>query len=75
MNLKVLNEKQIQQEVFETLLKNMDFSKFLRFWSGLNLGQGDYLQLKDEIFAQETMETLYAKIVDHQEEMEGSEGM
>ena len=37
-----------------------------RFWAACNLGGGDYLKLKDELFAQETVASLYSKILEFQ---------
>ena len=64
--IKVNSEQQILQEGLQVLLANMEPSKVARFWAACNLGGGDYLKLKDELFAQETVASLYSKIVEFQ---------
>jgi hypothetical protein len=44
----------------------MEASAFARFWIACNLGKGDYLKLKDELFAQESVASLYSKILEFQ---------
>jgi hypothetical protein len=40
----------------------MDPSQVSWFWAACNVGSGDYLKLKDELFAQESVVSSYAKI-------------
>ena len=56
-----------EQQVLQVLLANMEPSKVARFWAACNVGSGDYLQLKDELFGQESVSSLYAKILEFQE--------
>jgi hypothetical protein len=65
--IKVNNEQQILQEGLRILLVNMEPSKVSRFWAACNLGSGDYLKLKEELFGQESVSSLYAKILEFQE--------
>jgi hypothetical protein len=44
----------------------MEPSAVARFWAACNLGKGDYLKLKDELFAQESVASLYTKITKFQ---------
>jgi len=44
----------------------MEPSAVARFWAACNIGKGDYLKLKDQLFAQESVSSLYPKIVDFQ---------
>jgi hypothetical protein len=60
--IQVKSEQQILQEGLHILLSNMDPSQVSRFWAACNVGSGDYLKLKDELFAQESVASLYAKI-------------
>jgi hypothetical protein len=64
--IQVNSEQQVLQEGFQVLLSNMEPSKVARFWAACNMGGGDYLKLKDELFAQESVESLYAKILELQ---------
>jgi hypothetical protein len=64
--IQVNSEQQVLQEGFQVLLSNMEPSKVARFWAACNMGGGDYLKLKDELFTQESVESLYAKILEFQ---------
>jgi hypothetical protein len=68
--IQVKNEQQVLQEGLEVLMSHMEPSKVARFWAACNLGTGDYLKLKDELFAEETVASLYKKILDTQSSIE-----
>jgi len=65
--IQVNSEQQVLQEGLQILLSNMEPSKVARFWAACNMGSGDYLKLKDEICAQESVASLYAKVLKFQE--------
>ena len=44
----------------------MERSKVAWFWAACNLGRGDYLKLQDELFAQESVASLYSKVLEFQ---------
>ena len=62
----VKSEQQVLQEGLQILLSNMEPSQVARFWAVCNLGGGDYLKLKDELFAQESVASLYSKVLEFQ---------
>jgi len=64
--IKVENEQQILCEGFRILLANMEPSKVSRFWAACNFGDGDYIKLKDELFGQESVASLYSQILEFQ---------
>ena len=64
--IQVKSEQQVLQEGFQVLLSNMEPSAVARFWAACNLGKGDYLKLKDELFEQESVASLYAKVEEFQ---------
>jgi len=66
MMIKVKNEQQVLQEGLRILLANMEPSKVARFWAACNFGSGDYLKLKDELFGQESVASLYSKVLEFQ---------
>lgn len=66
MMIKVKNEQQVLQEGLRILLANMEPSKVARFWAACNFGSGDYLKLKDELFGQESVASLYSKVLECQ---------
>ncbi len=65
--IKVSNEQQVLQEGLQILLVNMEPSKVSRFWAACNSGSGDYLKLKEELFGQESVSILYAKVLEFQQ--------
>ncbi len=62
MKINLENDQQIIEEVFSILIENLDPSKVSRFWTICNLGNSDYSQLKDKLFAGETVDSLYDQI-------------
>jgi len=64
--IQVKSEQQVLQEGFQVLLSNMEPSAVARFWAACNLGKGDYLKLKDDLFDQESVASLYAKVEEFQ---------
>jgi hypothetical protein len=64
--IQVKSEQQVLQEGLQILLSNMEPSMVARFWAACNVGSGDYLKLKDELFAQESVASLYTKVLEFQ---------
>ncbi|MFH7242467.1 MAG: hypothetical protein ACHWZW_06405 [Spirulina sp.] len=64
--IQVKSEQQVLQEGFQVLLSSMEPSAVARFWAACNLGKGDYLKLKNELFDQESVASLYAKVEEFQ---------
>lgn len=64
--VRVDSEQKVLQEGLQILLANMEPSKVARFWAACNLGSGDYLKLKDELFGQETVASLYTEVLKFQ---------
>ncbi|MBH8566013.1 hypothetical protein I8748_28275 [Nostoc sp. CENA67] len=67
MEIKVINEQENLQEVMQVLLTHLEPSKVMKFWAACKLSEGDYLQLKEKLFAQETVASLYDKIKEYQD--------
>jgi N-dimethylarginine dimethylaminohydrolase len=74
MAIKVMGEREIMREAKEILLEHMSLSKVARFWAMWQLGQGDYQMIREELFAGETVRTLYEKIRDYQQEAGSDDG-
>jgi hypothetical protein len=64
--IRVKSEQQVLQEGLQVLLSNMEPSKVARFWAACNIDSGDYLRLKDEFFVQESVASLYSKVLEFQ---------
>ena len=59
MSLTVQNESATTAEAVEVLMERLPASKVARLLSSWQIGQGDYLKLRDELFDGETVESLY----------------
>ena len=59
MGVTVQNESATTAEAVEVLMERLPASKVARLLSSWQIGQGDYLKLRDELFASETVESLY----------------
>ncbi|OUL22741.1 hypothetical protein BV378_22715 [Nostoc sp. RF31YmG] len=67
MTIKVINEQENLQEVMQVLLNHLEPSKVMKFWATCKISEGEYLQLKEKLFAQETVASLYSKIKEYQD--------
>ncbi|KKD37898.1 MAG: hypothetical protein WAN66_29320 [Limnoraphis robusta] len=65
--IQVKSEQEVLHEGLRILLSNMEPSKVARFWAACNLGSGDYLKLKDQLFEQESVASLYSEVLEFQE--------
>lgn len=65
--IQVKNEQQVLQEGLQVLLSNMEPSQVACFWAACHLGSGDYLKLKDELFGQAAVASLYSEILEFQQ--------
>ena len=68
MNIKVVSDSEVLEEGLEILMKHLELHKVLRFWAACQLGKGDYLKLKEQLFSQETVASLYDQVRIYQEE-------
>jgi hypothetical protein len=61
MSVTVQNESATTAEAVEVLMEHLPASKVVRLLSSWQIGQGDYLRLRDELFAGETVDSLFDK--------------
>ena len=66
MTVKVMREQEVLQEAAKVLLKYLEPAKVARFWAAWQVGMGDYLAIREELFAGETVATLYDKVLAYQ---------
>jgi hypothetical protein len=64
--IQVKREQEVLQEGLQVLLANMEPSNVARFLAACNVGSGDSVKLKDELFGQDSVASLYAKVVEFQ---------
>jgi hypothetical protein len=60
--ISVPSERQIINEAAQVLMQHLSPSKAARFWASWQVGEGDYLQIRKELFAKETVDSLYEQI-------------
>jgi hypothetical protein len=58
MSVTVPNESATTAEAIEVLMERLPASKVARLLSSWQIGQGDYLKLREELFASETVQSL-----------------
>lgn len=62
MKIKRQTEKQVIQQALNILSNHLEPSNYARFVAACQLGEGDYLKTKDQLFTPETVDSLYEKI-------------
>ncbi|UBF24174.1 hypothetical protein K9N68_20935 [Kovacikia minuta CCNUW1] len=62
MKLEIPTDQQVMHEALLILLAHMEPWNVARFVAACKLGKGDYLNTKDQLFAGETVDSLYKKI-------------
>lgn len=67
MMVKVIPEQEVLQEAAEVLVQHLPPAKVARFWAAWQVGGGNYLALRDQLFAGETVTTLFEKVRMYQE--------
>lgn len=62
MKTAVENEQALVNEAIDILLERMPASKVARLLAFWQAGEGDYLKTRQELFAGETVDSLYEKM-------------
>jgi hypothetical protein len=68
MTVKVMSEQEVVQEVVGVLLEHLGAAKVARFWAAWSVGRGNYLAIREQLFAEETVATLFEKVQAYQRE-------
>jgi hypothetical protein len=66
MSIRVASERQVIQEAAQVLMAHMSPAKATRFWASWQVGEGDYLVIREQLFAKETVKSLYKQIEEFQ---------
>ena len=66
MTIHVTSERQVIQEAAQVLMRHMSPAKAARFWASWQVGEGDYLVIREQLFAKETVKSLYKQIEEFQ---------
>jgi len=67
MTIRVLSEQEVLEEAVGILLEHLAPAKVARFWAAWPVGGGDYLAIRQRLFAGETVATLFEKMQQYQE--------
>lgn len=67
MTVHVPSEREITLEAAQVLIQHMSPSKAARFWASWQVGEGDYLAIREQLFQKETVSSLYKQIEKFQE--------
>ena len=51
-----------RERAAQVLIKHMSPTKATRFWASWQIGEGDYLVIREQLFEKETAKSLYKKI-------------
>lgn len=66
MTVKVLNEQEVTEEAIEVLFEHLSPAKIARLLASWQVGRGDYLAIREQLFAEETVHGLFEKIEEYQ---------
>jgi hypothetical protein len=66
MTIHVPSERQVIQEAAQVLMTHMSPAKAARFWAAWQVGEGDYLAIREQLFAKETVKSLYKQVEEFQ---------
>ena len=72
MTVKVISEQEVLREAVEVLLEHLSPAKVARFWTAWQVDGGNYLATRRQLFAEETVATLFEKVQAYQESNEHS---
>jgi hypothetical protein len=66
----VRSEMALREAGFRVLIRSLGYGDALRFLTQLIPGQGDYLELQDQIFGDASVDEIYEQARDHWEHLE-----
>ncbi|MDQ3248698.1 MAG: hypothetical protein M3Q45_05755 [Chloroflexota bacterium] len=69
MTVQIAPETEVVREAAQILLQHLSPTKVARFWASWQAGHGDYLQWRDQTFANATVDELYDQVVEFQQRM------
>ena len=66
MRISISSEQEIVREAEVILIKHLGAAKTARLLATWRQGMGDYLEIKEGLFTEETVDSLYEKILNYQ---------
>jgi len=67
MTVTVIREQEILRVAVDVLWEHLSPAKVVRLWAAWQMGEGDYLALRDQLFEGESVATLFEKVLAYQE--------
>jgi hypothetical protein len=67
MTVTVIREQEILRVAVDVLWEHLSPGKVVRLWAAWQMGEGDYLALRDQLFEGESVATLFEKVLAYQE--------
>jgi hypothetical protein len=68
MVVKVVREQDVLREAVDVLWEHLSPAKVVRLWAAWQMGEGNYLTLRKQLFEGESVTTLYEKVRAYQEQ-------
>lgn len=68
MTVKVAREQDVLREAVDVLWEHLSPAKVVRLWATWQMGEGDYVTLRDQLFEGESVASLFEKVQAYQEE-------
>lgn len=62
MTVSVPSERQVYEEAAQVLLDHLSPAKVVRFWAAWQIGAGDYLALREQLFGRHAVASLFQEI-------------
>lgn len=67
MTVTVIREQEVLREAVGVLWEHLGPAKVVRLWATWQMGEGDYIALRDQLFEGESVDTLFEKVRVYQE--------
>jgi len=69
----VIREQELLRKVVDVLGEHLSPAKMVRWWAAWQVGEGDYLALRDQLFEGESVLTLFERMQAYQGHGTGEE--
>jgi hypothetical protein len=73
MTVTVIREQEVLREAMEVLWKHLGPARAVRLWATWQMGDGDHLSLRDQLFEGERVATLFEKVRAYQDRADKEE--
>ena len=67
MTVTVVREQEVLREAVDVLWEHLSPAKVVRLWAAWQMGEGDYLALRAQLFEGESVATLFEKVRAYQQ--------